>query len=101
MRDMRHENVNTFVGASVDTGNVCVINKMCAKGSLDDILQNEDIQLDLMFKISFAMDICAVCLFFMCTIINALMLLILQICRILAMCEIKWYKTEFDTILYG
>ncbi len=63
MRDMRHENVNTFVGATVDNGNVCVVTKMCAKGSLDDILQNDDIQLDLMFKISFAMDICAVCVF--------------------------------------
>ena len=60
MRDIRHENLNTFVGACVEQGHVCVLSKLCPKGSLDDILQNDDIQLDLMFKISFMMDICSV-----------------------------------------
>ena len=60
VRDLRHENVNTFIGACVEPGHVLVLSKLCPKGSLDDILQNDDIQLDLMFKISFMMDICAV-----------------------------------------
>ena len=60
MRDIRHENLNTFIGACVEQGHICVLSKLCPKGSLDDILQNDDIQLDLMFKISFMMDICSV-----------------------------------------
>lgn len=57
---MRHENVNTFVGACVNTGHIAILSRLCPKGSLDDILENTDIQLDDMFKVSFAMDIISV-----------------------------------------
>ena len=34
LRDLRHENVNSFVGACVEPGSVCVITEYCARGSL-------------------------------------------------------------------
>ena len=57
MNDLRHDNLAVFVGACVDADQVSILTKLCTRGSLDDVLQNHDIQLDLMFKVSFAMDI--------------------------------------------
>ena len=34
LRDLRHENVNSFVGACVEPGNVCIITEYCSRGSL-------------------------------------------------------------------
>ncbi|XP_041364284.1 guanylate cyclase 32E-like [Gigantopelta aegis] len=57
MRDMRHDNINTFVGACIDAPNIFIITAYCAKGSLQDILENEDMQLDSMFIASLIFDI--------------------------------------------
>ena len=57
MNDLRHDNLAVFAGACVDADQVSILTKYCTRGSLDDVLQNHDIQLDLMFKVSFAMDI--------------------------------------------
>lgn len=35
VREMRHENINPFIGASVDTGNICILSLYCARGSLE------------------------------------------------------------------
>ena len=56
-RDFRHENVIQFVGACVEPGSILLVLRLCAKGGLDDLLQNTDIQLDLSFRVSIAMDI--------------------------------------------
>ena len=32
---MRHENINPFIGASVDSGNICILSLYCARGSLE------------------------------------------------------------------
>ena len=34
LRDLRHDNVNPFVGACVDPGAVCVVSEYCTRGSL-------------------------------------------------------------------
>ncbi|XP_077869576.1 speract receptor-like [Saccoglossus kowalevskii] len=57
MRDMRHDNVNKFIGACVDHPHICVLMEYCPKGSLQDILENDDIKLDHMFLASIINDL--------------------------------------------
>lgn len=57
IREIRHENVIPFVGASVDHGNVAILTAYCARGSLEDVLANEDLHLDNMFVSSLVSDI--------------------------------------------
>jgi guanylate cyclase, other len=56
MREMRHENIITFIGASVDH-QVAILTTYCARGSLADVLANEDLYLDYMFISSLVSDI--------------------------------------------
>ena len=65
MCDLSHENLWGFVGACVDPGHVILITKHYQKGHLDDILYNDDIKLDWVFKLSIATDIISV-IFLMC-----------------------------------
>lgn len=58
-RDLQCDNIIPFIGACVDPPDVCVAYPWQQKGSLDDVLQNTDIQLDFMFKTSIGLDICA------------------------------------------
>ena len=69
----RHDNINSFIGACVDPGNLCVISEYCTRGSLRwenlteifssnisfsrDILDNENFRLDQMFLASLVGDI--------------------------------------------
>ena len=57
MREIRHDNLNPFIGASIDQNNVCIVTEYCSKGSLSDILQNDDYKLDSMFIASLVFDI--------------------------------------------
>ncbi|XP_070581797.1 atrial natriuretic peptide receptor 1-like [Ptychodera flava] len=57
IRNMNHENVNKFYGACFEQSNNFLLTAYCPKGSLEDILENEDIKLDWMFKISFISDL--------------------------------------------
>ncbi|MCG8621657.1 MAG: protein kinase [Proteobacteria bacterium] len=52
MRDIRHNNLASFVGACCDSPNVCILMECAPKGSLDDILSMDSLQLDWNFKYS-------------------------------------------------
>nr|CAD7265364.1 unnamed protein product [Timema shepardi] len=57
IREVRHENIISFIGACVDYDNICVLIAYCARGSLEDVLGNNDLHLDTMFVSSLVADI--------------------------------------------
>ncbi|KAI8507873.1 Nitrogen permease regulator 2 [Branchiostoma belcheri] len=57
MRDLQHDHVTRLVGACIDPPNVCILTEYCPKGSLQDILENDSIKLDWMFRYSLMHDI--------------------------------------------
>ncbi|XP_050310178.1 receptor-type guanylate cyclase Gyc76C-like [Anthonomus grandis grandis] len=57
LRDLRHDNVNSFIGACVQPTSLLLVTDYCAKGSLYDIIENEDIKLDKMFVASLVHDL--------------------------------------------
>ncbi|XP_033123771.1 guanylate cyclase 32E-like isoform X2 [Anneissia japonica] len=57
IRDLRHPNVTAFIGACIEPSNTYIVTEYCGKGSLQDILANDDIKLDDMFKASLIADI--------------------------------------------
>ncbi|XP_071447576.1 receptor-type guanylate cyclase Gyc76C-like [Hetaerina americana] len=59
LRELRHDNINSFVGACVmeSSGQVLIVTDYSAKGSLYDIVENEDIKLDEMFIASLVHDL--------------------------------------------
>jgi len=55
---MDHPNLCKFIGATVkDPTNLTIVSEYCPKGSLNDVLQNDDIPLNWGFRFSFATDI--------------------------------------------
>lgn len=46
-----------FTGACVDFPNYCIVTEYCPKGSLEDILENDKIELDKMMKYSLLHDL--------------------------------------------
>nr|XP_050030214.1 guanylate cyclase 32E-like [Dermacentor andersoni] len=57
VREMRHENITPFIGACVDPPNICILTLFCARGSLEDVLKNDDLDLDSMFISSLVADL--------------------------------------------
>lgn len=57
IRDLRHDNINPFIGACMDAPTILVVTSYCGKGSLLDLLENDDIQLDDMIRASLVFDI--------------------------------------------
>ncbi|KAF4106447.1 hypothetical protein G5714_012437 [Onychostoma macrolepis] len=57
LKEMKHENLVQFFGVCIEPPNVCIVMQYCKKGSLKDVLGNSEIELDWMFKLSFAYDI--------------------------------------------
>ncbi|MEE6527383.1 hypothetical protein FKM82_028734, partial [Ascaphus truei] len=57
IRDVQNEHLTRFVGACIDPPNICILTEYCPRGSLQDILENESITLDWMFRFSLTNDI--------------------------------------------
>ncbi|XP_062368151.1 retinal guanylyl cyclase 1 [Cinclus cinclus] len=57
LRDLRHENVNLLLGFFHDCGIFAIVSEHCSRGSLEDLLRNEDMKLDWMFKSSLLIDL--------------------------------------------
>ncbi|XP_050550728.1 atrial natriuretic peptide receptor 1 [Spodoptera frugiperda] len=56
-RNVSHENTARFIGACVDCPLVFVLTEYCPKGSLKDVLSNDELQLDWNFRTSLVHDI--------------------------------------------
>ncbi|XP_059405769.1 atrial natriuretic peptide receptor 2-like [Carassius carassius] len=57
MRDVQFNHLTRFIGACIDPPNICIVTEYCLRGSLQDILENESINLDWMFRYSLINDI--------------------------------------------
>ncbi|KAK1336137.1 hypothetical protein QTO34_003939 [Cnephaeus nilssonii] len=57
MRELRHENVATCLGLFVAAGVRALVLEHCARGSLEDLLQNEALRLDWTFQASLLLDL--------------------------------------------
>nr|KAF6342888.1 guanylate cyclase 2D, retinal [Pipistrellus kuhlii] len=57
MRELRHENVATCLGLFVAPGVSALVLEHCARGSLEDLLQNEALRLDWTFQASLLLDL--------------------------------------------
>ena len=57
MRDVRHNNINPFIGACVDYNNILIVTQYGVRGSLKDVLLKNEIKLDTLFHLSLINDI--------------------------------------------
>lgn len=57
LREMRHENLNLYVGLFLDSGIFALVVEHCPRGSLADLLADSNMRLDWMFKSSLLMDL--------------------------------------------
>lgn len=57
MKDLHHDHLVRFYGSCIDPPTCCLLTEYCPKGSLQDILENEQIKLDWMFRYSLMHDI--------------------------------------------
>ncbi|XP_010149825.1 PREDICTED: atrial natriuretic peptide receptor 1-like, partial [Eurypyga helias] len=57
MRDVQNEHLTRFIGACTAPPNICILTEQCPSPSIRDILENESITLDWMFRYSLTYDI--------------------------------------------
>ncbi|KAI0236617.1 Atrial natriuretic peptide receptor 1 [Lamellibrachia satsuma] len=57
MRDMKHRNINRFVGTCGMAPHMCVLMSYCKRGSLQDVLNAKFFNLSFHWRLSFALDI--------------------------------------------
>jgi hypothetical protein len=63
MKQVAHDNLNSFLGLCCNTGmEMLVLWKYSTRGNLSDFIHNEDIQMDIRFKTSFIRDVAQVIL---------------------------------------
>ncbi|XP_071098571.1 atrial natriuretic peptide receptor 1-like [Haliotis cracherodii] len=57
IKDLQNDHIVRFVGICIDVPNQCILSEYCPKGSLQDVLENDEIKLDWMFRYSIMQDI--------------------------------------------
>lgn len=57
MKDLANDHLVKFYGACIENPNCCILSEYCPKGSLQDILEDEEIKLDWIFKMSLIQDL--------------------------------------------
>ncbi|XP_035829365.1 atrial natriuretic peptide receptor 1 [Aplysia californica] len=57
MKDLQNDHLVRFHGVCIDIPNQCILTEYCPKGSLQDVLENDQIKLDWMFRYSIMQDI--------------------------------------------
>ncbi|KAK0055740.1 atrial natriuretic peptide receptor 1, partial [Biomphalaria pfeifferi] len=57
MKDLQNDHLVRFHGVCIDVPHQCILTEYCPKGSLQDVLENEEIKLDWMFRYSIMQDI--------------------------------------------
>ncbi|CAC5381930.1 ANPRA [Mytilus coruscus] len=57
LMELKQQNVCAFVGASFDPGRILLLWEYCPKGSIQDVIWNQNIKLDQMFKFALSLDI--------------------------------------------
>ncbi|ESP02584.1 hypothetical protein LOTGIDRAFT_237906 [Lottia gigantea] len=57
MKDLQNDHIVRLSGACIDPPHCCTLTEYCPKGSLQDVLENDQIKLDWMFRYSIMQDI--------------------------------------------
>ncbi|XP_077525158.1 atrial natriuretic peptide receptor 1-like [Amblyomma americanum] len=57
MKDLQHDHIVRFLGICEEPPHCCLVTEYCPRGSLQDILENDEIKLDWMFRYSLMHDI--------------------------------------------
>ncbi|XP_023246419.1 atrial natriuretic peptide receptor 2-like [Copidosoma floridanum] len=57
MKDLQHDHLVRFYGACVEPPHCCLLTEYCPRGSLQDILENDQMKLDGVFRISLINDV--------------------------------------------
>lgn len=57
MKDLSHDHLVKFFGACLQPNDSCLLTEYCSKGSLQDLLENEQFKMDKMISVSLIQDI--------------------------------------------
>lgn len=57
LHGLRHENLNPLIGCLAEPPKAALVSEWCARGSLQDVLQQDDIKLDWSFRLSLLTDL--------------------------------------------
>lgn len=57
LHGLRHENLNPLIGCLAEPPRAVLVSEYCARGSLQDVLQQDDIKLDWSFRLSLLTDL--------------------------------------------
>lgn len=57
MRECCHENLIKIIGVCIEAPNYCIVTELCPRGTLFDLLQNEKMNIDWVFRYSIITDI--------------------------------------------
>jgi len=57
MHGLRHENLNVMIGCLTDPNRPALVLEWCSRGSLEDVLVQDEIKLDWSFRLSLLTDL--------------------------------------------